>query len=305
MLTDLVLSVEGTEFAATLALILALCSALAHAVLGTLQKSRYDPWEARGAIDAFVFVMALMAGLFILPWPEPEILPILFGVWAIHLFYKSLQALAYERGAFTVVYPVARGTAPICTVIFASIAFGEQFEPGQWLGVAMLSGGIMSLSVVNLRGRAVSLQSETMLTALGLALLTGGMIAVYTTYDAWGIRQSADPFTFIAWFFVADGWSFPLIAWLRRRRRAEADRLPLRPLMWRGLAGALIAFVSFGCVMLATRLDKVGEAVALRETSVIFAALLGWLVLREPLGPARAGLMALIALGAAMVELAS
>ncbi len=305
MLTDLVLSVEGTEFAATLALILALCSALAHAVLGTLQKSRYDPWEARGAIDAFVFVMALMAGLFILPWPEPEILPILFGVWAIHLFYKSLQALAYERGAFTVVYPVARGTAPICTVIFASIAFGEQFEPGQWLGVAMLSGGIMSLSVVNLRGRAVSLQSETMLTALGLALLTGVMIAVYTTYDAWGIRQSADPFTFIAWFFVADGWSFPLIAWLRRRRRAEADRLPLRPLMWRGLAGALIAFVSFGCVMLATRLDKVGEAVALRETSVIFAALLGWLVLREPLGPARAGLMALIALGAAMVELAS
>ena len=305
MLTDLVLSVEGTEFAATLALILALCSALAHAVLGTLQKSRYDPWEARGAIDAFVFVMALMAGLFILPWPEPEILPILFGVWAIHLFYKSLQALAYERGAFTVVYPVARGTAPICTVIFASIAFGEQFEPGQWLGVAMLSGGIMSLSVVNLRGRAVSLQSETMLTALGLALLTGVMIAVYTTYDAWGIRQSADPFTFIAWFFVADGWSFPLIAWLRRRRRAEADRLPLRPLMWRGLAGALITFVSFGCVMLATRLDKVGEAVALRETSVIFAALLGWLVLREPLGPARAGLMALIALGAAMVELAS
>ena len=305
MLTDLVLSVEGTEFAATLALILALCSALAHAVLGTLQKSRYDPWEARGAIDAFVFVMALMAGLFILPWPEPEILPILFGVWAIHLFYKSLQALAYERGAFTVVYPVARGTAPICTVIFASIAFGEHFEPGQWLGVAMLSGGIMSLSVVNLRGRAVSLQSETMLTALGLALLTGVMIAVYTTYDAWGIRQSADPFTFIAWFFVADGWSFPLIAWLRRRRRAEADRLPLRPLMWRGLAGALIAFVSFGCVMLATRLDKVGEAVALRETSVIFAALLGWLVLREPLGPARAGLMALIALGAAMVELAS
>ncbi|MAS43062.1 MAG: multidrug transporter [Rhodobacteraceae bacterium] len=304
-MTDLVLSVEGTEFAATLALILALCSALAHAVLGTLQKSRYDPWEARGAIDAFVFVMALMAGLFILPWPEPEIIPILFGVWAIHLFYKSLQALAYERGAFTVVYPVARGTAPICTVIFASIAFGEHFEPGQWLGVAMLSGGIMSLSVVNLRGRAVSLQSETMLTALGLALLTGVMIAVYTTYDAWGIRQSADPFTFIAWFFVADGWSFPLIAWLRRRRRAEADRLPLRPLMWRGLAGALIAFVSFGCVMLATRLDKVGEAVALRETSVIFAALLGWLVLREPLGPARAGLMALIALGAAMVELAS
>lgn len=305
MLTDMILSVEGTEFAKPLALILALCSAVAHAVLGALQKSRYDPWEARGAIDAFVFTLSLFAGLFILPWPEPEILPILLGVWVIHTLYKCLQALAYERGAYTVVYPVARGTAPICTVIFAYFVFGEHFEPGQWLGVAMLSGGIMSLSAVNLRGRALSLQSETMLTALGLALLTGVMIAVYTTYDAWGIRQSADPFTFIAWFFVADGWTFPLVAAWKRRRKPAEQRLPLGPLMWRGLAGALIAFVSFGCVMMATRLDKVGEAVALRETSVIFAALLGWAILREPLGPARAGLMAVIALGAAMVELAS
>ncbi|MGM0586606.1 MAG: EamA family transporter [Pseudomonadota bacterium] len=300
-MSDLILAIEGTPLAGPVALALALTSAVAHAALGALQKSRYDPWESRAAIDAFVFVLALSAALLALPWPNPELWPILLGVWAIHLLYKALQALAYERGAYTVVYPVARGTAPLCTVLFAGLAFGEHFAPGQWLGVALLSAGIMSLALVNLRGR--SLQKETMLPALGLALMTGAMIAVYTTYDAWGIRQAANPFTFLAWFFVADGWSFPLIAAWRRRRRPAHLRLPLRPLMGRGLLGALIAFGSFGCVMLATRIGKVGEAVAVRETSVVFAALIGWLFLREPIGPARAALMAVIAAGAALVEL--
>ncbi|MEM9270829.1 MAG: EamA family transporter, partial [Pseudomonadota bacterium] len=74
------------------------------------------------------------------------------------------------------------------------------------------------------------------------------------------------------------------------------------PLMLRGLIGALIAFVSFGSVMMATFLDKVGEAAVLRETSTVWAALIGWAILREPVGPVRAVLMALIALGAVVVE---
>ena len=302
-MTDWLLSVEGTPGAGTVALGLALVSAVAHAIFGALQKSKYGPWDSRGAIDFFVFTISLTAGLFILPWPQPEIWPILLGVWVIHTVYKCVQAMAYTRGAYTVVYPVARGTAPICTVIFASLALGEHFEPGQWAGVALLSGGIMALSGLNLRGK--SLQSETMLAAIGLALLTGILIAAYTTYDAWGIRQSADPLVFLAWFFVADGWTFPILAIRRRMRMAPEARLPLPPLLLRGFIGALIAFVSFGAVMLATRLDKVGEAVAMRETSVIFAALIGWAVLREPVGPARAGLMALIAAGAALVQIAA
>jgi drug/metabolite transporter (DMT)-like permease len=301
--TDFILSVEGTALAGPVALVLALMSAMAHACLGALQKSRYDPWESRAAIDAFVFVIALFAGLVLLPWPNPELWPVLAGVWAIHLIYKAFQALAYERGAYTVVYPVARGTAPVCTVVFAGFVFGEHFAPGQWAGVALVSGGIMSLALVNLRG--VSLQRETMVPALGLALVTGVMIAVYTTYDAWGIRLAADPIVFLAWFFVADVWSFPVIAWWRRRRRPAAERLPLRPLLGRGLLGAMIAYSSFGCLMLATRIGSVGEAVAVRETSVAFAALIGWLFLKEPMTAARAAIMGVIALGAAMVELAA
>ena len=134
-----------------------------------------------------------------------------------------------------------------------------------------------------------------------MAFLTGISVAAYTTFDAYGIRATADPFTFLAWFFMIDGLLMPPIAALRWR--AMANRPPLAPLMARGVAGGLVAFFSFGSVMLATRLDKVGEAAVLRETSTVFAALIGWLVLRETVGPRRIALMALIAFGAVIVEM--
>ena len=88
-----------------------------------------------------------------------------------------------------------------------------------------------------------------------------------------------------------------------RRWRRAALKPPLRPLLLRGWVGGLIAFASFGAIMLATRLDKVSEAAVLRETSTVFAALIGWLVLKETVGPRRIALMALIAAGAVIVEM--
>ena len=82
-----------------------------------------------------------------------------------------------------------------------------------------------------------------------------------------------------------------------------SDPPEIAPLMLRGVIGAFVGIASFGAIMLATRLDKVGEAAVLRETSTIFAALIGWLFLKETVGPRRIALMGLIALGAVIVEL--
>jgi drug/metabolite transporter (DMT)-like permease len=131
--------------------------------------------------------------------------------------------------------------------------------------------------------------------------MTGGFVALYTTYDAFGIRATADPFTFLAWFFLIDGLLFPILAW--RFWQGLLVRPPLGPLALRGLFGGLVAFASFGSIMLATRLDQVGEAAVLRETSTVFAALIGWLFLGERVGPRRLALMGLIAAGAVIVEL--
>ena len=298
-LSDWLISLEGTEAGHQAALFLAIWAAFLHAVFGALQKGRHDPWLSRGAIDFSYCVMAAPFALFVVPWPEPHMWVIFLIAWVIHVFYKLFQALAYTKGSYTVVYPVVRGTGPLFTVIGSFFLFGEVFTPVQWLGVAVLLAGIFGLAAYNF----VFLEAnrDTFGIALLFAFITGLFVAAYTTYDAYGIRATADPFTFLAWFFMIDGLVFPVIAFTRWRNMAEPPAPG--PLMVKGFFGGLVAFASFGAIMLATRLDKVGEAAVLRETSTVFAALIGWLVLKETVGPRRVALMALIALGAVIVEM--
>lgn len=292
-------SVEGTPLAAQIAMGLALFSAVAHAFFGALQKGRYDPWLTRGAIDIWYGTAGILAAALFFPPPDAQMMLILAGVFVIHTIYKLLMAMAYERALYTVVYPVVRGTSPFITVIFAYLVFEEVFAPIQWLGVALLSGAILALALVNLQSARVDI--APLRAALFIAFLGGLATAAYTTYDAWGIRQTPDPIQFLVWFFAVDGIAFPIIAALRYRRMPSPP--PIRPLLAKGLLGAVVAVGSFGAVMLTTRLDAVGEAAVLRETSTVFAALIGWLLLKEPVGPVKASLMALIALGAVLVEI--
>mgnify|MGYP001024620123 CR=1 FL=1 len=298
-MSDWLISLEGTEAGHRAALMLALMAAFVHAVFGSLHKGRHDPWLTRGAIDFCYAAMAAPFAFFVVPWPEPFMWPIFAGSLVIHVGYKVGMAMAYTKGAFTVVYPVVRGTAPLFAVIGAYLIFGEVFTGVQWLGVLTLLGGTFGLAVYNM----VFLETErdTLLPAMGLAVLTGLTVALYTTYDAYSIRATADPFTFLAWFFLIDGLVMPPFAYLRWRNMAY--RPDPGPLMLRGFIGGVLAFLSFGAVILATRLDKVGEAAVLRETSTVFAALIGWLVLKEAVGPRRIVLMVLIALGAVIVEM--
>ncbi|WBU57064.1 DMT family transporter [Paracoccus sediminicola] len=296
-MTEWIDQISGTPEGARIATVLAVSAAMLHAIFGALQKGRHDPWVSRAAIDLWVFLIALPVALFVVPWPEPHLWPIFLGVLVIHIGYKLAQAMTYQRGAYTVVYPVVRGTGPLVTVIAAGIVFQEHYNLTQWAGIGILVAGILGLGYYNYRKLDVG--RETLIPALSWAVLTGVFVAAYTTFDAWGIRQSADPFTFLAWFFLLDGLFMPVFA---RRRLAALPREEWARLGLRGVVGALVAFASFGSIMLATRIDEVGRAAVLRETSTVFAALVGWLVLGEKVGPRRAALMAMIAAGAVIME---
>lgn len=294
-MTDWLISLEGTPEGARLAIILALTSAFAHACFGALQKGRHDPWVSRAAIDTWMIVFAAPIALFLAPWPQGMEWAVLAGAAVIHFAYKLAMALAYERGAYTVVYPVVRGTGPLATLAFAAAFLGEHYTGLQWLGVLVLSGSILWLAGMNLR--SVPVGREMLMAALAWALAAGITVAIYTTYDAWAIRLWENPFGFLAWFFLLTAFDFPILVAIRRGGIAW-----IRPLLWRGAIGALVAFVSFGGVMLGTRLGKVAEVSSLRETSTLFAALIGWVVLGEKSSPARIALMGGIALGAVMVQ---
>ncbi len=293
---DGLISMVGTPAGHRWAMGLALLAAVLHALFGALQKGRDDPWLARAAIDASYGILATPFALFVVPWPEPWMWGILGGAFLIHAGYKVMQAMTYDRAPYTVVYPVVRGTGPFFTAIGAGLVFGEQFATLQWFGLLLLVGGIFGLALYNIARVAVG---ETILPALGLALITGGFVAAYTTYDAWGIRATADPFTFLAWFFMIDGVFIPVVT---HRKWRDLDPVRVVPLLKRGVFGAIVAYFSFGSVMLATRLDRVGEVAALRETSTMFAALIGWWVLGETVGRVQVVLMALIASGAVVME---
>jgi len=289
-------SIAGTPTGSHVAMVLALCSAFAHACFGALQKGKADPWISRAGIDLWIVIYTLPAALFLVPWPQGIEWGILSGAVVIHLVYKICMARAYERGAYTVVYPVVRGTGPLVTLTFAALFLGEHYVAIQWFGVAMLSGSILWLARLNLA--AAPLNRPALISALGWALVTGIVVAIYTTYDAWSIRLWDNPFAFLVWFFLVTSIDFP--AWMVMRRGGLSWA---RPVLWRGAIGALVAFVSFGGVMLGTRIGKVAEVSSLRETSTLFAALIGWVALGEKSSPSRIALMAGIAAGAVLVQL--
>ena len=118
-LVSFIYEIEGTSLGSRVALWLALLAAFLHAVFGALQKGRHDPWLSRGAIDASSGLAMVPLAIFVVPIPEPRLWPIFLVIFLIHFIYKLLQAFAYSKGSFTVVYPVVRGTSPIFTVFGA------------------------------------------------------------------------------------------------------------------------------------------------------------------------------------------
>ena len=242
--------------------------------------------------------MTLPFTLFVVPWPTPWIWALLGISYLIHILYEYLQASAFSKGDFTIVYPIARGTGPMAAMLLALVFFQERYSFWQWIGGIGLSASIIGLAVVNIR-RAKHLPNLN--GAILTALATGVMVAVYTMIDAYGIREAANPFTFIAWFFTLGGVGFPLIAAARWQKLAIKPAIP--DIALRGFFGGIVAFMSFGAVMLAIRLDSVGEAAALRETSIIFATAIGVLVFHEKIDATRLCLIFGIAAGAVLVEL--
>jgi drug/metabolite transporter (DMT)-like permease len=302
-LGDLIIEWSGTPAGEALALVLAILSAMAHAIFGAINKSGADPYLNRGAINICYSLMAMPFALFVFPWPDLALFKVLCLTYILHLVYEWLQTVSFAKGAFTVVYPIARGTGPFIIALGAMIIFNEHMEVLQWFGLGILSASIFLLAFVNYRIVSASgLDISGLRQAVTAAFFTGVMIAIYTTVDAYGIRMAADPFTFLSWFFLMGGFGFPLIA---ARRWIEIDEHPpISDLAIRGIFGAIIGIISFGSIMMATRLGKVAEAAALRETSIIFGTGIGVLIFKEKIRLPALLLIGFIALGAILVTAA-
>ena len=242
-----------------LALCLILLSAAVHAVVNILTKRADDKYAMRLLIGVFSAIIVTPA-LFFVPLPEGRALWFLGGTALVHALYELLLVKSYENGAFSAVYPVARGTGPLFTALGAIFLLREAAPATQLIGIALVCGGVIAIGISH---RA----AEGAAKGLSFALATGLTIGCYTLIDASGVRAVADPFTYVLWFFVAHGFCVLVTAPGIRGRAVviEARR------QWKfGILLGLLSIVTYGSAMLAYRFGATAQLAALRETSVLF-----------------------------------
>ncbi|RKF17270.1 hypothetical protein D6850_04405 [Roseovarius spongiae] len=236
----------------------------------------------------------VVPGIALVLWFAPPIaasIPYIIASTVIHwAYYIGLNA-AYRVGDLSVVYPVARGLAPVMVALGAQVWADETLPLAAWCGILAISGGIMLLAFM--RKGAVT-PNAGLPAAVGVALTIAG----YSIVDGIGIRLSQSPLGYIGWLFVAEvlvvfyvfGTRWPRVRALSPRAAAL------------GLFGGVVSGSAYALVLIANTMAPLGIVSALRETSVIFAALIGVWWFAE--GPRRSRLLAAVVVGAGIVVIA-
>jgi phosphonate utilization associated putative membrane protein len=262
-----------------------LFAALLHASWNALVKSSSDKALDTALIHLLGSLVALPIALAV-GWPVAAAWPFILASVVIHIGYYSALTGAYRHGDLGLTYPLMRGTAPLLVALSAAATVGETLSPVSWAGVFAVSCGILTLGL--------SRHALDSPRAVGFALANAVVIAAYTVVDALGARASGNPLQYVVALFVFDGWPFALMVFSRRggavARPYARRRWPMATL------GAVASLASYGIALWAMTRAPVATIAALRETSVLFAVLLGIWFLKERLNARRvAGVAAIVA----------
>lgn len=272
--------------------LLVLAAALTHTAWNALVKASGDRLVTLAIVICTGSLICVPPALVLDP-PAAAAWPFLLGSLALHQCYFALLLGAYREGELNLVYPIARGSAPLLVAAGAAWAAGEVPGPMGAAGILLASAGITSLSL----GRRSELGGSW--KAVALALATGAVIAAYTVADGLGMRRAASPWGYIVWLNMLTG--IPIVAATLVAKRGQMRALLAR--QWKpGVAGGLFALFAYGLVLYALSRGAMGPVAALRETSVLFAALIGTFTLKESLGAARIAAALAIVAGIVLIQ---
>jgi drug/metabolite transporter (DMT)-like permease len=274
-----------------------LFAALCHAGWNASIKRTLDPL-------ATTVLIAIGAGLVALPgiaftgWPALPSWPWLIASVIIHLFYFAGLIECYRAGDMGQVYPIARGAAPLMTATMTTIFVGEHLGTYGWTGIVLLAAGVLLLSLRGGRDLA-----KLDLQAVGFAFFTAVTVCAYSVVDGVGARL-AGPGMAVAYSTVLFVGIAPVIvayAWVRRGIAVFPAMAPF----WKiGLGGGALAVISYSIAIWAMTLAPIAIVAALRETSVLFGAIIAVAILKEPLRLARIVAALMIVLGLVFLRLA-
>jgi drug/metabolite transporter (DMT)-like permease len=270
-----------------------LAAAVLHAVWNALAHSTGDQLIGFALIG--VAVTAGAGGIVLAsPAPAKQSWPFLAGSAALHVAYELLLMRCYRLGEFSQVYPLARGTSPWLVAVGAAVFVGEQLSVIRLVGVVVISLGLLTLVFVG------GIPTRASRPAIAAALLTGVVIATYTTLDGLGVRNAGTVAGYTGWLFLLQGPELPLAALVARRRLLWRQ---VRPHLLAGLAGGVLSMAAYALVLWAQTRGALAPIAALRETSVIVGAVIGAVLFGERFGRWRIAATTLVALGVVLVTL--
>jgi len=268
-----------------------LFSALLHAIWNSLAHNVDDRLVGFALIGVVDMVgggaLALMAGL-----PPAGAWPFIIASAALHVAYNLLLLASYQLGEFSQMYPLARGTSPWIVALVSVVVLGDDLPPSELGGVIAISAGLAALVFAG--GRP----TRHDIPALTAALLTGVTIAAYTVVDGLGVRE-APLAAYIGWMFLLQGPPIAVLALIRRRGRL---RPALRESAGAGITGGVISLAAYSIVLWAQTSGALAPIAALRESSIVFGALIGAVFLGEKLGGRRAIASAVVLVGVVLIS---
>ncbi|HTL63810.1 MAG TPA: EamA family transporter [Pseudolabrys sp.] len=271
-----------------------LFAAACHAGWNALIKVGLDPLSTTTLISVGSGVVAL-AFAPLVGMPASAAWPWLIASVVIHLVYFASLIESYRTGDLGQVYPIARGSAPLMTATVTSIFVGEKLNALGWTGIVVLVGGVLLLSARG--GRQLA---EIDRRAIGFALFTALTICAYSVVDGIGARLSANPNAYSVWLFIGIAVVMVPYALYRDGR----DVIPAMQRFWlRGFAGGALQVLSYGIAIWAMTAAPIAIVATLRETSVLFGAVIAVVILKEPLRAVRVVAACLIVGGLVLIRL--
>jgi len=262
-------------------LLLAVClgigAAITLAIANASIKASGDVLMSRATMSASAALLVLPAA-FVVPLPNKETWLILLLSIPAHAIYQTTLVRALTRGDLSLVFPIMRGGAPLITALVAFFILQNEYTALSILGLIIAS---ISTIIFALPDGKITQDPERRKTALLWAIACSACIAMYNIIDAQGVRAAPSPFTFIVWLFLLDALPINAAAiWVRRGSYIYSCKQK-----WKyGLTAGACSVISFGMTLYAFSFADVTFVSALRETSVVFAAIIGWRMLKEGSG---------------------
>ena len=215
--------------------------------------------------------------IFFIPWPSGVTWYFIIGSVILHNIYFINLGNSYNKNDLTLIYPIARGCAPVFITIFSFIVLKENISLEGMVGILLVSAALLLLT-------AEHYKKKFNFYVFKISIFIALLISIYTLFDTLGVRSSKNTFTYIVWIFFLEGWV--TFAYVYLKKKNQLNKVRLNDVILIGVI-SFLSFIAYGIILWAYKVMPAGYVASLRESSIIIATILGFFFLKEKVSKVR------------------